>query len=241
MPPSRVTVRGYRRFLPPITNRIGVPRGRRDLSPDDTFDIATYRKVFVRRTNPSTGDRQHETVAGGRDTQRGRPATLYDHQDERLHRKEGDPSPIKRRVRSKSPESPERSDDEHGEDGHGEGEDSSDSESDVQACDRPMSPGKLSRPNDGGYSLEGVLKWKKERYNMVQKRLHKIAADKLDVRVLIKNQHAEALQAYLEEAVKVFPFLGKYPGAWPAEDFASIYVKNQRLKISKKKGKMRAE
>ncbi len=33
----------------------------------------------------------------------------------------------------------------------------------------------------------------------LQQRLHKIAADTLDVRVLLKNQHQEALQTYLAE------------------------------------------
>ncbi|TFK58711.1 hypothetical protein BDN72DRAFT_865721 [Pluteus cervinus] len=201
--------RGFRRHLPPITNRLAFIRGR-SLSPDDAPILITNRMAFTTRYE---GDEPGDALRGKQDAENHAVAAgPTDHKDVL--------EPVAMDV-----DGGESSSEESGSEDECEGL----SDSEVQPCNRPR--GTLSKPSDNGYSLGVVLGWSTRRYRIVQNNLRPIARDELNCRVLIKAQNKEALATYVERAVKRFPFLAKYPGGWPAEDFAAIYLKNCVLKI----------
>ncbi|TFK62006.1 hypothetical protein BDN72DRAFT_863164 [Pluteus cervinus] len=222
--------RGFRRHLPPITNRLAFIRGR-SLSPDDAPILITNRMAFTTRYKT---DEPGDKLLG---TQGQRMRYKTDEPGDKLLGTQEDRAVVagpsnRDDVMRPVNDGEESSSEEGSEDGC-----NGLSDSELQPCDRP--DGRVSKPNDNGYSLGVVLGWSPERYRIVQNHLRQIAKKELDCRVLLKGQNEEARAAFLEKALKRFPFLAKYPGGWPAEDFASIYLKNCRLRIQKElKGKV---
>ncbi|KAG2741025.1 hypothetical protein P692DRAFT_201727322, partial [Suillus brevipes Sb2] len=90
----------------------------------------------------------------------------------------------------------------------------------------PRPPGALSKPTAGGYALKDALGWEDATYKYVQKVLHSICLNHLEVARPYHEQSTSALTKYCVAALKEFPALANYVDHWPARDFAKMYMKN---------------
>ncbi|KAI6017892.1 hypothetical protein EDC04DRAFT_2902428 [Pisolithus marmoratus] len=96
--------------------------------------------------------------------------------------------------------------------------------------------GALSKPNHGGYTLRQVLNWNDKTYKSVQEGLHEVCEEYLDFGLTFPNQAPAAVAMFLNAAQARFPILNEYQDQWPAQDFATMYLKN---KVAADKAKMR--
>ncbi|KAF6741022.1 hypothetical protein DFP72DRAFT_863328 [Ephemerocybe angulata] len=78
----------------------------------------------------------------------------------------------------------------------------------------------------GGYSLKDTLKWDPASYIIVQRELRAIATRSFVLKKKFEEQVKITKDSYVQEARDRFPFLNEYRSAWPAEDFAHMYLKN---------------
>ncbi|KIK18254.1 hypothetical protein PISMIDRAFT_109823 [Pisolithus microcarpus 441] len=97
--------------------------------------------------------------------------------------------------------------------------------------------GALSKPNHRGYTLCQVLNWNDKTYKSVQEGLHEVCEEYFDFGLTFPNQAPAAVAMFLNAAQTRFPILNEYQDQWPAQDFATMYLKN---KVATDKAKMRA-
>ncbi|KAI6143670.1 hypothetical protein BKA82DRAFT_73621, partial [Pisolithus tinctorius] len=86
--------------------------------------------------------------------------------------------------------------------------------------------GPLSKPNAGGYSLREALGWDGKTYKRVQVRLHAVCRQYLDIRQPFHEQNSESVEVFIAAVKEKFVILSNYQDAWPARDFATMYLKN---------------
>ncbi|KAH7918967.1 hypothetical protein BV22DRAFT_1051384 [Leucogyrophana mollusca] len=88
--------------------------------------------------------------------------------------------------------------------------------------------GPLSKPNSGGYALKDALGWDEATYKVVQSKdmLHVLARHHFNTTHPYHEQGAQAQAAFLQAALHKFPNLAAYADAWPAVDFATMYLGN---------------
>ncbi|KAH7908123.1 hypothetical protein BJ138DRAFT_986033, partial [Hygrophoropsis aurantiaca] len=89
---------------------------------------------------------------------------------------------------------------------------------------RPDGP--LSKPNNGGYSLKDALGWDDGSYRTMQNSIHSLCQVYFDLTRSYPEQDPEAMACFCYAARDKFPILSRYVNFWPAESFATIYLKN---------------
>ncbi|VDB94369.1 unnamed protein product [Peniophora sp. CBMAI 1063] len=93
----------------------------------------------------------------------------------------------------------------------------------------PRPEGQLSKPGAGGYSLH-ILKttygWTEVDYTRIQRRLQHMSRTHFDTKLTFARQESNDIHRFVNEAVIAFPVLADYVDAWPARDFATMYLKN---------------
>ncbi|KAI6006261.1 hypothetical protein F5J12DRAFT_721142, partial [Pisolithus orientalis] len=93
----------------------------------------------------------------------------------------------------------------------------------------PRPCGQLSKPGAGGYCLREVLKSDQSLYCTVQVNVQKICQESCN---LSKPYHEQPKDIHMLIKTMVqhnFPSLKQYQDAWPAADFATIFLKNTSL------------
>ncbi|RXW14460.1 hypothetical protein EST38_g11398 [Candolleomyces aberdarensis] len=95
---------------------------------------------------------------------------------------------------------------------------------------------KPSRPL-GEFSLINTLNWDSDHYTTIQNALHEVSKRYFDTTLPLHEQNAYAKKCYIREALNLYPFLADYPSAWPAEEFAAMYLKNTSYVYRQKRRK----
>ncbi|KAH7906903.1 hypothetical protein BJ138DRAFT_1161506 [Hygrophoropsis aurantiaca] len=99
----------------------------------------------------------------------------------------------------------------------------------ISADGKELRPGPiagLSKPNAGGYTLKDALGWNDTTYKIVQDDLRILARQLLDITRPYNEQSSKAQKLFLEAALQKHPGFASYADQWPAQDFATIYLKN---------------
>ncbi|KAH7920016.1 hypothetical protein BV22DRAFT_1022003, partial [Leucogyrophana mollusca] len=97
---------------------------------------------------------------------------------------------------------------------------------------RPEGP--VSKPNGGGFSLKEVLHWDEASYREMQNAIHGLCQRFFDLRLPYHEQEPELMARFCYAAREKFPILARYVDFWPAESFATMYLKNTSQEARKR-------
>ncbi|KAH7917531.1 hypothetical protein BV22DRAFT_1026166, partial [Leucogyrophana mollusca] len=89
---------------------------------------------------------------------------------------------------------------------------------------RPEGP--VSKPNNGGFSLKDELRWDESSYRTMQNTIHVLCRQYFDLALPYVDQDPDVMARFCYAAREQFPVLARYEDFWPAESFATVYLKN---------------
>ncbi|KAJ7464923.1 hypothetical protein B0H11DRAFT_2240350 [Mycena galericulata] len=106
-------------------------------------------------------------------------------------------------------------------------------------------PGQPNRPGSGGYNLEKHLLeqcgWTQEDFQAVQKRVHALAAERLDVSKCYRDQRGATVTAICEAVKKDHAIARGFEQCWVIKDMLIIHLKNTSEASRRRKVKRRTE
>ncbi|KAJ7464962.1 hypothetical protein B0H11DRAFT_1922383 [Mycena galericulata] len=106
-------------------------------------------------------------------------------------------------------------------------------------------PGQPNRPGSGGYNLEKHLLeqcgWTQEDFQEVQKRVHALATERLDVSKCYRDQRGATVTAICEAVKKDHAIARGFEHCWVIKDMLIIHLKNTSEASRRRKVKRRTE
>ncbi|KIJ50295.1 hypothetical protein M422DRAFT_27338 [Sphaerobolus stellatus SS14] len=86
----------------------------------------------------------------------------------------------------------------------------------VERISKP--PGRVGKPNHGGYSLRKALGWEDELYDAVHAYFRKIVSEQ-ELKAVYSQQDPDVIMAICEDAKNEYPILARYNDDWASKDF----------------------
>jgi len=102
----------------------------------------------------------------------------------------------------------------------------------------PPPPGRLSKPGAGGYKLFDVLSrhgWTRLMYQDAQSKSRRLARKHFNMTLGYPSQDKDSVIYFLESAQQAIPLLRNFKDAWPARDFATMYLTNASAEFRRRK------
>ncbi|KAF8586149.1 hypothetical protein K439DRAFT_1341743, partial [Ramaria rubella] len=90
----------------------------------------------------------------------------------------------------------------------------------------PKPPESVGKPKNGGYLLSSILDWDPIDYRVVQKYVHVLAEEYLDLEAPYDLQNLHMLTLVCQKADKKFLMLRQYADRWATKDFLKTYLWN---------------